>query len=51
MADSLLKEKYTQLIQSEKYDGGHFSTFELPDVVTKDIFNFVDKVEKLKKTV
>ncbi|XP_066259194.1 juvenile hormone epoxide hydrolase 1-like [Euwallacea similis] len=44
---SLLQMKYPKLIQATYYpDGGHFAAFEQPDVLAKDIYNFVEKMEK-----
>lgn len=47
--DVILKERYLNLIHSADYDdGGHFAAFEVPHVLAKDIFEFVEKVEHLK---
>ncbi|CAH1104541.1 unnamed protein product [Psylliodes chrysocephalus] len=46
---SLLKEKYTNLLQSNILDGGHFAAFEVPQVLATDVFEFVTKVENLSQ--
>ncbi|VEN50712.1 unnamed protein product [Callosobruchus maculatus] len=48
--DFVLGEKYENLIHLEDYDNvGHFAAYEEPDLFTKDVYNFVDKVEKLPR--
>lgn len=45
--DWVLKDKYTNLIQSNYYsEGGHFAALELPGVLYEDFVEFVKKVEK-----
>ncbi|XP_050077698.1 juvenile hormone epoxide hydrolase 1-like [Anopheles maculipalpis] len=47
--DWALRGHYTNLIQSHHFDeGGHFSVMELPDVVYRDIIQFVGKVFERK---
>lgn len=47
--DSLLKEKFRNLVHSAEYDGGHFAAFEVPETLGEDIYEFVEKVERLNK--
>jgi juvenile hormone epoxide hydrolase len=48
--DWSLKDKYTNLIQSNHYhDGGHFIAMQLPDVLYKDLISFVQLVDKVGK--
>lgn len=46
--DVILKEKFLNLIHSADYEGGHFPAFEVPQILAKDIFQFVNKVENIK---
>ncbi|XP_030766077.1 juvenile hormone epoxide hydrolase 1-like [Sitophilus oryzae] len=47
---AVLKGRYKQLISVDDHDdGGHFAAFELPEVLAKDVFNFVQKVRALPK--
>lgn len=47
--DFVLNDKYVNLIQSNHYDtGGHFAALETPDILFKDIIEFVSKVENKK---
>ena len=42
--DFILSEKYPALVQSNHFDdGGHFAAMQLPDVMYKDIVEFVGK--------
>lgn len=46
-SDALLKDRFAKLVQSTDYeDGGHFAAMELPQVLAKDLTDFVQKVEK-----
>ncbi|KAL3288641.1 hypothetical protein HHI36_003074 [Cryptolaemus montrouzieri] len=45
---ALLEDKYPNLIHVTDHDGGHFAAFELPAVLAKDIYDFTDKVLRLK---
>uniref|UniRef100_A0A336LW65 Epoxide hydrolase n=1 Tax=Culicoides sonorensis TaxID=179676 RepID=A0A336LW65_CULSO len=50
--DFILKDKFVNLIQSTYYEkGGHFAAIEYPDLLAKDIFDFVFKVEEKKNKV
>ncbi|XP_063710119.1 juvenile hormone epoxide hydrolase 2-like [Culicoides brevitarsis] len=50
LSDFVLKDKFVNLVQSTYHEkGGHFAAMELPDVLAKDIFDFVSKVEMNKK--
>ncbi|XP_052865139.1 juvenile hormone epoxide hydrolase 1-like [Anopheles cruzii] len=43
--DWILKEHFTNLLQSNHYDdGGHFAAMQLPDVLYKDIVQFVNRL-------
>ncbi|CAG9770472.1 unnamed protein product [Ceutorhynchus assimilis] len=42
--ESLLRMKYSNLQQLNTYDGGHFAAFELPEVLSNDIYDFAEKV-------
>lgn len=45
--DWALRDHFTNLIQSNHFnDGGHFAAFQLPNVLYKDVVEFVKKVEK-----
>ncbi|KAJ6643510.1 Juvenile hormone epoxide hydrolase 2 [Pseudolycoriella hygida] len=45
--DWVLKEKYTNIVQSNYYKtGGHFAALEVPKVLHQDFMEFVKKVEK-----
>lgn len=45
--DFILKEKHTQLLQSNYYDdGGHFAAMQLPKVLYNDFIEFVRKTLK-----
>ncbi|CAH0561419.1 unnamed protein product [Brassicogethes aeneus] len=46
MPDLLLEDKFPNLIHSSELEGGHFAAFEVPDVLAKDIIEFVQKAEK-----
>ncbi|XP_030760517.1 juvenile hormone epoxide hydrolase 1-like [Sitophilus oryzae] len=47
---SILKERYKNLVHvSDHEDGGHFAAFELPDVLAKDVYDFVEIVRKSAK--
>lgn len=46
--DDMLKERFLNLIHSPDYEGGIFPAFEVPQVLAKDIFEFVEKVQTLK---
>lgn len=48
--DTILKEKFLNLIHSADYVGGHFPAFEMPQILANDIFQFVEKAENVKKT-
>ncbi|XP_066259176.1 juvenile hormone epoxide hydrolase 1-like isoform X2 [Euwallacea similis] len=42
---SLLHTQYRNLVQANYYmDGGHFAAFELPEVLAKDVYDFVEKI-------
>jgi len=44
--DFILKDKFTKLVHSKDYDvGGHFVAFEVPDVLAKDIFEAIGKMQ------
>lgn len=44
--DAALKMKYHNLVHLSDYEGGHFPAFEVPNVLAKDIYDFVEKVNK-----
>lgn len=46
---TVLETKYHNLIHVTDYEGGHFAALELPGTLAKDIFTFVNKVEKVPK--
>lgn len=49
-SESLLHDKYTNLIQyNHLLRGGHFAAFEEPALLADDIFEFVSKVEDIRK--
>jgi len=44
--DFILKDKFTKLVHSKDYDvGGHFVALEVPDVLAKDIFEAIGKMQ------
>lgn len=44
--ESIVKFKHTNLMQFNHFDvGGHFAAFEVPAVLSDDIWKFVQKVE------
>lgn len=47
--DSILRDKYPNLIHISDLEGGHFAAFEAPKVLADDIFAFTDKVEGLRE--
>lgn len=47
--DVILKEKFLNLIHSSDYNNGQFAAFEAPQLLAKDFFQFVEKVENMKK--
>jgi len=48
--ESLLHDRYTNLIHFNHLPrGGHFAAFEEPALLADDIFEFVSKVEDIKK--
>ncbi|GBP43023.1 Juvenile hormone epoxide hydrolase [Eumeta japonica] len=49
--DSLLKNKYPNLVHSTTLDfGGHFSSFEYPDVIANSIYQAVEKMQNFYRT-
>ncbi|KAF5269508.1 hypothetical protein FQA39_LY08697 [Lamprigera yunnana] len=47
--DWILKDRYQNLVQATDYDiGGHFAAMEEPELLSKDIFSAVTKMEKLR---
>ena len=38
-------EKIYKVIQWNEYDGGHFAALEKPEILAKDLINFIDKLE------
>ncbi|XP_060535315.1 juvenile hormone epoxide hydrolase 1-like [Cylas formicarius] len=41
--------RFPNLVHLTDYeDGGHFAAFEIPSILAEDIYQFVDKVERLK---
>lgn len=48
--ESLIRDKYANLIHFNHLPrGGHFAAFEEPALLADDIFEFVTKVEDIKK--
>jgi len=48
--DSILKEKFTNLIQTTDFTvGGHFAAMEEPELLAGDVFSAVSKMEKLRR--
>lgn len=51
MPDSLLSDKYTNLIRTSDFEnGGHFAAFEVPQILAKDIWVSIVKMEKQRKS-
>ncbi|XP_020284934.1 juvenile hormone epoxide hydrolase 2-like [Pseudomyrmex gracilis] len=49
---SLLRHKFTNLVHLNYMPrGGHFAAFEEPVLLTKDVFEFVSTVEKIRKKI
>lgn len=47
--ESILKEKYRDLVHITLHmEGGHFAALEVPDILSEDIYDFVEKVQKFK---
>lgn len=47
--ESIIKEKYQNLVHITFHrNGGHFPAFEVPDILTKDIYDFVEKVKRIE---
>lgn len=45
--DWQLRDKYPNLVQSSWFpEGGHFASIEVPDVLYRDFYDFVEKVER-----
>lgn len=42
----VLKDKYRNLIHVSDLKGGHFAPLEVPHLLAKDIYEFVEKNEK-----
>lgn len=46
-SDSVLKDRFTQLVRSKDFeDGGHFAAMELPEIMAKDITEAILDMEK-----
>lgn len=41
---ALLEDKYPNLIHVTDHEAGHFAAFEVPDILAKDIYDFIEKV-------
>uniref|UniRef100_A0A1B0CI09 Epoxide hydrolase n=2 Tax=Lutzomyia longipalpis TaxID=7200 RepID=A0A1B0CI09_LUTLO len=49
--DWILKDKFPNLVHSTYHpDGGHFAAMEVPDVMYKDLMDFIKKVQNAGKT-
>lgn len=49
--DWILKGKYANIVQSTYHnEGGHFAAMEVSDKLSRDVFEFVSKVEQVKGT-
>lgn len=47
--DWILKEKYPNLVHRVDYkEGGHFAAFEVPEVLSEDIFTAIEKMRRIK---
>jgi len=43
--ESLLRLRYPNLVQASIYhDGGHFAALEVPEVLAKDVYDFIEKI-------
>ncbi|XP_044766450.1 juvenile hormone epoxide hydrolase 1-like [Coccinella septempunctata] len=49
--EALIEDKFPKLIQVNDFNGGHFAAFEKPNVLARDIFDFVQKVASMKDEV
>uniref|UniRef100_A0A6P7GN73 Epoxide hydrolase n=1 Tax=Diabrotica virgifera virgifera TaxID=50390 RepID=A0A6P7GN73_DIAVI len=50
LPESILKERYRNLLLSSSHtDGGHFAAFEAPNVLAKDTYDFVEKVQDFER--
>ncbi|XP_044270184.1 juvenile hormone epoxide hydrolase 2-like [Tribolium madens] len=46
---ALLKEKYKNIVYEADYDAGHFPAFEEPELLAKDIYQGIEKIELFHK--
>ncbi|CAG9826364.1 unnamed protein product [Diabrotica balteata] len=50
LPESILKERYRNLLLASSHtDGGHFAAFEVPNLLAKDTYDFVEKVQDFEK--
>lgn len=51
-SESLLRDRFPNLIQFNHLSrGGHFAAFEEPELLSSDVWAFVEKVENMMKEV
>ncbi|CAH1183113.1 unnamed protein product [Phaedon cochleariae] len=49
MPETILRDKYANMVHLRDYDAGHFAAFEVPDTLSRDVFDFVETVEELNR--
>ncbi|XP_060535742.1 juvenile hormone epoxide hydrolase 2-like [Cylas formicarius] len=49
VADGVVRDVFKNLVQLNDFDGGHFAAWEEPRVFAKDVFDAVEKFEKIDK--
>ncbi|XP_018570516.1 juvenile hormone epoxide hydrolase 1-like [Anoplophora glabripennis] len=45
--ETVLRQKFPNLVHLADYEGGHFAAAEEPKILAKDLYLFVEKVEKI----
>ncbi|CAG9824999.1 unnamed protein product [Phaedon cochleariae] len=48
--EAILRDRLVNMVHLKDYDAGHFPALEVPDILAKDVFDFVEKVEKLNRS-
>ncbi|CAH1183115.1 unnamed protein product [Phaedon cochleariae] len=48
--ETILRDRHLNMVHLKDYDAGHFAAFEVPDILAKDVFDFVETVEKLNRS-
>ncbi|XP_023312674.1 juvenile hormone epoxide hydrolase 1-like, partial [Anoplophora glabripennis] len=48
--ESILRDKFKNLIHISDLEGGHFAAFEVPKTLADDVYAFIDKLETLQSS-